>query len=207
MPRRTHVMVQSSEERATKNVRHHALNAPRTPPWPGGQGPWPGRGVLAALGSWQKGACGGAWPEIWLGGLGPGGPWPGGVPLVREAPQAGGGGGVENPWKKKTRFDLKHEVEQPACLDTLASPLVQESSHQGPGGPGGGGCKPKTLKFGDVDTHAKLSNQPAWTPLVQESSHQGQGARSSQGLRSPPTTPTARSTLVNTKGGLDTAIP
>ena len=35
----------------------------------------------------------------------------------------------------------------------------------------------------DTQTHAKLSNQPAWTPLVQESSHQGQGARSSQGLR------------------------
>ena len=32
-----------------------------------------------------------------------------------------------------------HEIEQPACLDPLDGPLVQESSHQGQGAPGGGG--------------------------------------------------------------------
>ena len=55
---------------------------------------------------------------------------PGGGPLALGGPWCGVG-----PW-------------QPACLDPLASLLVQESSHQGPGGPGQGvpaNPEPKTL--------------------------------------------------------------
>ena len=98
-------------------------------------GPWPRGAPLArallALGPRPR-ASGGPWPGgPWPGGplargaLGPGGPWPG-RPLARERAQ--------NPPKAQN-----HEIEQPACLDPLTSLLVQESSHQGPGGPRGGG--------------------------------------------------------------------
>ena len=126
-------------------------------PWPGGPlargalgpgGPWPGgplaRGALGPGGPWPGGPLargalgpGGPWPggPLARGALGPGGPWPGG-PLAR------GALGREGPLARG------HEIEQPACLDPLASLLVQESSHQGPGGPGQGvpaNPEPKTL--------------------------------------------------------------
>ena len=41
------------------------------------------------------------------------------------------------PW---SRNPASRGIEQPACLDPLDGPLVQESSHQGQGAPGRGGA-------------------------------------------------------------------
>ena len=88
------------------------------------RGPWPGK----AFGSARLLARQGPWP-----------PWP--SPLARALVwEALGGGG---PWLRGGPWP----GAWPACLDPLASLLVQESSHQGPGGPGGGPAnpEPKTL--------------------------------------------------------------
>ena len=106
----------------------------RRGPWPGGPlargalgpgGPWigpMGRGALGALG---PGALGPGGPA-----LGPGGPWPGG-PLARGAL---GSGALEIREKAPKITKLSN---QPAW--TPRQPPGQESSYQGPGGPGGGG--------------------------------------------------------------------
>ena len=67
------------------------------------------------------------------------------------------------PW---SRNPATGGIEQPACLDPLNGPLVQESSHQGQGAPGRGGAgspnSPTNAPF--LPKITKLSNQPAWTP-------------------------------------------
>ena len=123
-------------------------------PWPGGclaraGGPWPWEALGAGWpwGPLVRGGWSGPWPGAPgpRGALGPGGPWPRG-PLARGALGPGALAGRKSP--KSQEKPQNHEIEQPACLDPLASLLVQESSHQGPGGPGQGvpaNPEPKTL--------------------------------------------------------------
>ena len=137
-------------------------------PWPGALG-WgalgPGPLARKTLGLGPFG-LGGPWLWKWgaslewgtLGSepLGVGGPWPGGPwlgaksllggPCLQLPLGPGALAGRKSP-KSQEKFE-NHEIEQPACLDPLASLLVQESSHQGPGGPGQGvpaNPEPKTL--------------------------------------------------------------
>ena len=80
-------------------------------------------------------------------------------PARRQALRPWRGGGLKTP--QKTAFCSKnHEIEQPAYLDPLASLLVQESSHQGPGGPargGGGGRQTLNLYFGQATPKKRWS--------------------------------------------------